>query len=548
MPLPFTFDFRNPDYRKVFEWRIERLSRIRAAVDAERAAKQPAKIVPALRTFYRDNPAQFIIDWGMTYDPRNVRRNLPAYLPFLLFPKQEELAHWLLERWRSGEPGLIPKSRDMGVSWVVMGLASTLCLFTQQMSIGCGSRKAELVDVLGDPDTLIEKARIFIGALPVEFRGAWSRQDKACSTHMKLTFPTTGSILTGEGGDNIGRGGRQSIYLVDEAAHLERPMLVDAALSATTDCRIDLSSVNGTANPFAEKRRTYPARQVFTFHWRDDPRKDDAWYRKQCAELDPVVVAQEIDINEAASVTGILIPSAWVQAAINADKVLGIKVSGIRKGALDVADEGRDKNAFAGRHGVLLEYLEEWSGKGDDIFGTTQRAFGICEMHGYPAFQYDADGLGSGVRGDSRKINEDRRAAGKSEILVEPFRGSASGEGLHDPDGEMVPERKNRDFFANMKAMSWWALRLRFQNTYRAVVEGLDVDHDSIISIRGDIPNLSALVVELSQPTYTLTTAGKVIVDKSPDGARSPNNADAVMIAFNPAGAALDVWAQLGAR
>lgn len=29
MPLPFPFDFKNPDYNMVFEWRMERLQRIR---------------------------------------------------------------------------------------------------------------------------------------------------------------------------------------------------------------------------------------------------------------------------------------------------------------------------------------------------------------------------------------------------------------------------------------------------------------------------------------------------------------------------------------
>ncbi|HWI02377.1 MAG TPA: hypothetical protein VNT52_00865 [Acidimicrobiales bacterium] len=541
MPLPFPFNWKNPDYLAVFDWRVERLRRIRAAVAAEGAEQ---KTLPALRAYYRENPAQFVTDWGMTYDPRNVRRGLPASLPFLLFPRQEELAHWLLERWRAGEPGLIDKSRDMGVSWLMMALASTLCLFTPQLSIGCGSRKAELVDVLGDPDTLLEKARIFIGALPSEFRGTWDRNDKACSTHMKLVFPTTGSILTGEGGDNIGRGGRQSIYFVDEAAHLERPKLVDAALSATTDCRIDLSSVNGTGNPFAEKRRTYPERQIFTFHWRSDPRKDDAWYAAQCARLDPVVVAQEIDINYTASVTGLLIPSAWVQASVDAHKKLGIVPTGARRGALDVADEGRDLNAFAGRYGVVLDYLETWSGKGDDIFGTTVKAFGICEANKYGSMLYDADGLGSGVRGDARIINADRMRAGKSEIVVTPFRGSAS---VHDPEGELVKERKNKDFFANLKAQSWWALRLRFQETYRAVVEGMEYDPDKIISISSELAELSALLVELSQPTYTLNTAGKVVIDKTPDGTRSPNRADAVMMIYNPAGVSVDVWAKLGA-
>ncbi len=80
-----------------------------------------------------------------------------------------------------------------------------------------------------------------------------------------------------------------------------------------------------------------------------------------------VTVAQEIDINYSASVEGVLIPSAWGQAAIDAHIALGIEPTGVRMGALDVADEGKDTNAFTSRHGFLLEDIDEWSGKGDDI-------------------------------------------------------------------------------------------------------------------------------------------------------------------------------------
>lgn len=72
MPLPFPFDFKNPDYVQVFEWRMERLQRIRKAPET----------LPALRQFYRTNPAQFIIDWGMTTDPRNLDYGLPVTIPF----------------------------------------------------------------------------------------------------------------------------------------------------------------------------------------------------------------------------------------------------------------------------------------------------------------------------------------------------------------------------------------------------------------------------------------------------------------------------------
>lgn len=525
MPVPFPFDFKSPDYVQVFEWRLERLRRIR----------ENPSVLPQLKTFYRDNPAQFIIDWGVTFDPRNVERGLPAIIPFILFEKQEEWIHWIVERWKGREPGITEKSRDLGMSWLSVGFSCSMCLHQDGMVIGFGSRKEEYVDKIGSPKALFYKAREFMQGLPIEFRGGW--QQKVHAPHMRLLFPESGSAITGEAGDGIGRGDRTSIYFVDEAAFLERPELVDASLSATTNCRQDISSVNGMANPFARRRHGGKIK-VFTLHWRDDPRKDEAWYAKQVDELDPVVVAQEIDINYSASVEGVLIPSAWVNAAFDAHKKLGIEPSGIRKGALDVADEGKDLNAFAGRHGILLEHIESWSGKGDDIFKTVERAFGLCHSMKYESFDYDADGLGAGVKGDSRVINEARVADKMRPIGVTAFRGSGE---VHEPEKEMVKERKNKDFFANKKAQSWWALRLRFQATWRAVVQGKDFQPDEIISLSSGLKEASKLAIELSQPTYTINGSGKILVDKAPEGTRSPNLADSVMIAFAP-GKNINIW------
>lgn len=530
MPIPFPFDFKKPDYVQVFEWRVERLARIR---------KDPS-MLPALRTYYRDNPAQFIIDWGMTTDPRNVERGLPAAIPFLLFPKQEEWIGWFMDRWRSQEPGITEKTRDMGMSWLTIGLASTVCIFNPGFVVGFGSRKEEYVDKIGSPKSLFDKARNFMRMLPTDFRGSW-RADKH-APHMRILFPDTGSVITGESGDGIGRGDRTSFYIVDESAFLERPHLVDASLSATTNCRQDISTPNGMANSFAQRRHGGKIK-VFTFHWRDDPRKDEAWYQKQLNDLDPVTIAQEIDINYSASIEGVVIPSAWVQAAIGAHIKLGVEPTGMRRGGLDVADQGTDKNAFAGRYGFLLEYLESWSGKGGDIYATVVKAFSICDANRYETFDYDADGLGAGVRGDARVINEKRRDEGVKEVNDQPFRGSG---GVYDPEGEMVKERQNKDFFANAKAQAWWALRLRFQATYRAVVEGLPFDPDAIISIAPGLPELAQLTMELSQPTYTINAVGKVVIDKAPDGTKSPNLADCVMICYQPATRALDIWEALG--
>ncbi len=42
-------------------------------------------------------------------------------------------------------------------------------------------------------------------------------------------------------------------------------------------------------------------------------------------------------------------------------------------------------------------------------------------------------------------------------------------------------------------------------------------------------------MAELSQPTYSIGNTGKIVIDKAPEGTRSPNLADAVMIAASRA-------------
>lgn len=222
----------------------------------------------------------------------------------------------------------------------------------------------------------------------------------------------------------------------------------------------------------------------------------------------------------------VVIKRTWVMAAIDAHIKLGIEPSGAKTGSLDVADEGIDKNAFCGAHGILVNHIEQWSGVGGDIFKTTERAFKLCDLFGYESFKYDADGLGAGVRGDARVVNESR----KNKIDVMSFRGS---DGVINPEKEDTPGRKNKDFFQNCKSQSWWSLRMRFQKTYQAVVEGKPVDPDEIISLSSNLTCLGDLVEELPQARWSVNQVGKIIIDKKPGGTKSPNLADAVMIQFS---------------
>ena len=529
MPYPYQHDFKKPDYPRIFQWRVDTLNKLR----------RDPQLLATVRVHYRNNPIDLIQDWGCTFDPRNVGTQYPATLPLILFPRQVEFLQWVLDRWKAQEFGVSDKSRDMGLSWMMVSLFSALAVTHEGFTAGFGSRKEILVDRAGDPDCLFFKIRMFLSLLPVEFRGGWTMGHKDCDKSMIISIPATGAIIRGEAGDNIGRGGRASIYCRDEAAFIERPQLSDAALSQNTKCLIDISSVNGFDNPFAEKRHSWPAHRVFTFGWRDDPRKDEAWYEKQKENLNPLIVAQEIDLDYSASKQGVIIPSAWVQSAIGAARKLGIMVTGKKRSSLDVADEGLDLNAWAGAYGIELQHLESWSGQGKTIFWTTEQTFLRCDMHGYDNCKYDSDGLGAGVRGDAAQINGRADRAG-AQRKFEPFRGSGAvvnkDKLVIKGDDRGVGARKNEDFFYNYKAQAWWSLRDRFEKTHRAVQDGAVFPPDELISISENLPPAmrTKLIAELSQPTYDINNTGKVLVDKTPDGTRSPNHADAVMILFAP--------------
>lgn len=328
------FDFKNPDYTEVFKIRTEKLEEIRNNPDS----------LPALKIYYKTHIADFINDWGMTFDPRNADIDLPTTIPFVLFDRQREYCDWVMNHWKSRKGGIVEKSRDMGLSWLSVGIAASIWLFHPGVVLGFGSRKEEYVDKLGSPKSLFWKARKFIELLPQEFR-----PDDWDAPFMKIINNDNGSYIVGEAGDNIGRGDRTSIYFVDESAFIERQENVAAALSQTTNCQIDVSTPNGNGNTFYQKRHSGKV-DVFTFHWKQDPRKDMDWYIEQKNTLDEVIIAQEIDIDYNAStadswISGDLVEEAQLSGIADIDSIGPMIVS------IDAAHMGDDESVIGARSG-----------------------------------------------------------------------------------------------------------------------------------------------------------------------------------------------------
>jgi len=528
------FDWRNPRYAPIWARRMRMLAKLR---DPERGQQY----FHAMMQFYRAGNIDCMIDdWGVTVDPRNAGTVRPIMMPFILFPRQRDNIRWLWGKFKSQTDGIEVKSRDCGASWLAMAFAMCMCRLFHDVSFGFGSRKEDLVDRSGDPDCLFWKGRTFVKYLPREIRGPWDW--KRNNAHKRTWFDDTNSNATGEAGDDIGRGGRKTMYFVDEFAFVERPKLVDAALSANTNCRIEISSVNGLGNTFAERARGGKIDR-FDFDYHDDPRKcyvDTATgvktpypdFSERLAKLDPVVKASEYDRDFMASIEGVLIPQEWVQAAIGAAQKLGITSTGVRRVSWDIADAGKDKNTNIFRHGIELVDCEEWQGQEARMMDSVHRTFEFIDLHKASELYYDKDGMGAPASSMLAGVLMDRvKQNPKYRLSVTGFRGSGP---VLDPEKKTPgTDRKNEDYLENQKAQSWMALRWRFWITYNAVtVPGYKYDPSEIISLNPRMKFLTKLTGELSQPTRTWSKTGKLMIDKTPDDVASPNLADGCMMAF----------------
>ena len=232
-------------------------------------------------------------------------------IPFLLYPIQAEVVDQIVEAINNGHDVLIEKSRDMGVSWLVITI---LFWFWLKPSSGndflLGSRKMELVDKKGAHDSLFEKFRYNLYLSKFKPAG-FNYHD-----HDNVGFivnPDSGSYIKGESNNaNFGTGGRYKASLMDEFAKWEETD-ADAwtSMGDSTQCRIPVSTPWGIGRKFAQLRFS-GAIKVITMHWSLHPMKsiglykDDEgkhhsdWYDEECERRkdDPAAnIGQELDID-----------------------------------------------------------------------------------------------------------------------------------------------------------------------------------------------------------------------------------------------------------
>lgn len=566
LPAPGVLDREEwpPDYAGVLAWRQQQLTRFEADPDlleAARAWYTGEDVVSGNVEELAHRCSSWITHWVDTYDPRNAGKpDKSARMPLVLFRRQAEFVHFIMACMDADATGLVEKSRDMGASWVGLAVSAWLWIFSPGAAIGWGANKLDLVDKIGDPDTLFEKLRSLIRQLPECFR-----PNVLDGVHLKHTVcvnPENGAVVSGQGGIHIGRGGRRRLYFVDEAAHLDKAEAVEASLSENTRCRIDLSSVSGPGTVFYRKRMAgvewepgKPVRRdvvnVFILDWSDHPEKTTAWHAERVAyytaQGTPAVVAREIDRDYAGAAEGIVIAHEWALAAIDAHVRLGFDDSGGWHGGLDCADEGPDVHALVRMKGRVVRYAEEMTDRDPGV--VARRAFRMCHETSPIDLEWDSGGgFGGTVKSEFNRISQDE-GVDMRWLTLTPW---SAGDAVRDPHKRIftLPDGRpdensplNKDFFHNFKAQAWWNVGRRFYKTWRMIraldgCEPADYPTEDLIALDSTtIPKatLVKLCRELSQATMGQSSSLKMLINKAPDGAKSPNLADGLIMADYPA-------------
>jgi hypothetical protein len=221
----------------------------------------------------------FVDTFGWTYNPKQYPTTPRRF--FILREYQEDLARALINSIGKHSVA-IPKSRDMGGSWVALTVLEWIWQFNDDpFTALMGSWKQDFVDKRGDPNSLFWKLDYFLNMQPV-----WLRpriRPGIERTQNSLINPLNNSALTGEATNpDFGRAGRPAVCLLDELASVDCAQEVLNSTSQATNTRWMISTYKGAFGAFWNTVQTYTKNtpeRVVALHWTLHPGKRRGLYQ-----------------------------------------------------------------------------------------------------------------------------------------------------------------------------------------------------------------------------------------------------------------------------
>lgn len=242
----------------------------------------------------------------VTENGKRVSRRGPNSIPFVLWPVQAECAEEIIAGPEEGESIALPKSREMGATWLAIAIFAWWAIFHGRPLL-MASRKQDLVEKRGDPDALFSKLDFLLEHLPDWMVGPIG------SRGMHRSFESGGTIDGESTNSGLAVGGRKHCILLDESARMRQLMEIDGGTQHSTPCRLFISTIQ-PAHYFSDLCLSGRVKTI-SMGWWDHPQKGrdrrleqhpehpdrmrwtSSYYRAECGKATPLQVATELDLD-----------------------------------------------------------------------------------------------------------------------------------------------------------------------------------------------------------------------------------------------------------
>ena len=202
--------------------------------------------------------------------------NVPAKValhPWICWVRQEEMIDFIWDRFRSGEDGLIDKSRDLGASWLCAGFLHWLWLFRPNTQLREMSRVEDLVD------SPISKSLFFKHDTINAYLPSWLcppgvlRRGRDNRTSMRIHNVLNGSTIAGESTNKSAfTGDRAAIILLDEMSKMDNGESIMRSTAPVCPCRVVNSTVDLPGSAYSNWKNSGRIK-VFPLMFWDSPSK-----------------------------------------------------------------------------------------------------------------------------------------------------------------------------------------------------------------------------------------------------------------------------------
>lgn len=502
-------DEDDPRIRELLLERMAHLRSIELADDPVQAREAELKRCKADFVYWLKH-------WGWGFDPR-----LPdaKRIPFVPFRRQIEIVEFILSNRKAKRPCGIKKSRDVGLTVITALLGLWFWLFDPGVVVTYGSLKEQKLHKVGDPDSIFEKIKHGMEGLPDWMMPRGFDPVKNLNV-MLFINPETGSVLKGEVGDNMGRGGRANIFFADEFSECGHQKEKHSSITGSTDFAVYFGTSAGPTTYFyrleAESRIPF-----LQFPWYYDPRKVDnpadvgnpaaksEWAKAKKAEIGPELMAQQYECDDNLADPYILIRPEWVAVA----QKWTSSGSGQVIGGFDVADGGEDEHVLALRQGARVPPLKTWT---DLRWEQTPPIIDVmCKVGKVDHLNFDASGIGANVEVPLRE-----RAAGAYNVC--PIRAQDTPTKIIYRAYKLPADQ----IFANRTTELWFAMADRFRKTYEHEMGDAVHPEEERIALPPD----SKLAAQLTSRRYEVVQGGKLKLEDKKKMLKSPDRADALSL------------------